>query len=79
MRRKCLSFVTKGAPYQSCVLWRRNGGASEVFNEIYQKADDALKQDLLAAIPKIDDPVDEVVCKIPARYFDEPVTIQKRR
>src|SRR5262249_20398636 len=76
-RTKHLNFVIKGAPYQSVVLWKRGGGASEVFNELYAKADDALKNDLLRAIPRIDDNVDEVTCRIPAHYFDEPVVLRK--
>ena len=62
MRRKHISLVSNaaGVNYQTCVLWKRDGGASEVFNQLFEKADDAFREDLLRAIPRVDSDLDEV-------------------
>jgi hypothetical protein len=71
--------IAQGDDYQRVVLWKRGSGATEIFNDLYDRADAAMKVRLLDAIPRPGENVDQVIAKIDASHFDEEDGIDIRK
>jgi hypothetical protein len=79
MKRRHINFVEKSChDYQETVLWKRGAGCAPIWSRLW-KSRPELQDDLLAAIPHVDDHVtEEVVARLKSEWVEDRVVEIKK-